>query len=65
MPRIGKGKPLQNVPDMLSFPKGWDYTIKGLACICKDGMDSIGSTLKELEQNGYLTRQRIRFENGR
>ena len=28
-------------------------------------MDSIGSTLKELEQNGYLTRQRIRFENGR
>ena len=50
---------------MLSLPKDWDYTTKGLACICKDGVDSIGSTLKELEQNGYLTRQRIRFENGR
>lgn len=31
----------------------------------KDGVDFIGSTLKELEQNDYLTRQRIRFENGR
>lgn len=50
---------------MLSLPEDWDYTTKGLACICKDGVDSIGSTLKELEQHGYLTRQRIRFENGR
>ena len=50
---------------MLSLPEDWDYTTKGLACICKDGVDSIGSTLKELEQHGYLTRKRIRFENGR
>lgn len=26
---------------MLSLPEGWDYTTKGLACICKDGVDSI------------------------
>ena len=38
---------------MLSLPEDWDYTTKGLACICKDGMDSIGSALKELEQHGY------------
>lgn len=50
---------------MLSLPEDWDYTTKGLACICRDGVDSIGSTLKELEQYGYLTRKRIRFENGR
>ena len=50
---------------MLSLPEDWDYTTKGLACICKDGVDSIGSTLKELEQHGYLTRKRVRFENGR
>ena len=50
---------------ILSLPEDWDYTTKGLACICKDGVDSIGSTLKELEQHGYLTRKRIRFENGR
>ncbi len=50
---------------MLSLPEDWDYTTKGLACICKDGVDSITSALKELENHGYLTRQRIRYGNGR
>lgn len=50
---------------MLSLPEDWDYTTKGLACICKDGVDSITSALKELENHGYLTRARIRYENGR
>lgn len=31
---------------MLSLPEGWDYTTKGLACICKDGVDSICPRLK-------------------
>lgn len=26
---------------MLSLPEDWDYTTKGLAKICKDGVDSI------------------------
>ena len=26
---------------MLSLPENWDYTMKGLARICKDGIDSI------------------------
>ena len=26
---------------MLSLPEDWDYTTKGLAHICKDGVDSI------------------------
>lgn len=50
---------------MLSLPEDWDYTTKGLARICKDGVDSITSALKELENHGYLTRQRTRYENGR
>lgn len=50
---------------MLSLPEDWDYTTKGLACICRDGVDSIASALKELEKHGYLTRQRVRFDNGR
>lgn len=50
---------------MLSLPEDWDYTTKGLAYICKDGVDSIGSVLRELEQHGYLTRRRTRDENGR
>ncbi len=49
---------------MLSLPEDWDYTTKGLAHICKDGVDSISTALKELEQQGYLTRQRIRYGNG-
>ena len=50
---------------MLSLPENWDYTTKGLARICKDGVDSIGAAIKELEKHGYLTRQRIRDSHGR
>ena len=49
---------------MLSLPEEWDYTTKGLARICKDGVDSICSTVKELEEHGYVERQRIRNEKG-
>ena len=50
---------------MLSLPDNWDYTTKGLAHICKDGVDSISSAIKELEKQGYLTRQRLRDAHGR
>lgn len=50
---------------MLSLPENWDYTTRGLARICKDGVDSIGAAIKELEKHGYLTRQRIRDSHGR
>ena len=49
---------------MLSLPDNWDYTTKGLSFICTDGVDSISTALKELERHGYLTRQRLRYENG-
>jgi len=49
---------------MLSLPEDWDYTTKGLAHICKDGVDSICSTVKELEEHGYIIRHRIRNEKG-
>ncbi len=49
---------------MLSLPENWDYTTKGLACICKDGIDSINSGVKELEVNGYVIRKRLRNEKG-
>ena len=45
---------------MLSLPEDWDYTTKGLAKICKDGVDSICSTVNELEEHGYVIRERIR-----
>ena len=37
---------------------------QGLACICKDGIDSIGGGIRELEAHGYLIRARVRNENG-
>ena len=50
---------------MLSLPDNWAYTTRGLAKICKDGVDGITAQLKELEQYGYLVRHRIRDSNGR
>ena len=41
---------------MLSLPEDWNYTTRGLAKICKEGTDSIGSALKELERAGYIYR---------
>ncbi len=49
---------------MLSLPEGWDYTTKGLARICKDGIDSICAGVRELEEHGYVIRERVRNENG-
>lgn len=49
---------------MLSLPEDWDYTTKGLARICRDGIDSICSTVRELEEHGYIIRRRIRNEKG-
>ena len=49
---------------MLSLPENWDYTTKGLATICKDGIDSISSCIRELEKHGYIIRERMRNEKG-
>ena len=49
---------------MLSLPENWDYTMKGLARICKDGIDSISGGIRELEAHGYLIRARVRSANG-
>ena len=49
---------------MLSLPEDWDYTTKGLARICKDGVDSICTTVRELEGTGYIVRKRERRADG-
>lgn len=49
---------------MLSLPEEWDYTTKGLARICKDGVDSICAGVRELENHGYVVRERVRNANG-
>lgn len=49
---------------MLSLPPKWDFSVKGLAKICKDGQDGICLQLDELEAQGYLFRSRVRNEKG-
>ena len=50
---------------MLSLPDEWNYTTRGLAAICMEGVESIGNTLKELENAGYIVRNRLRDDKGR
>ena len=58
-----KSKGLLSV--ILSLPSEWEYTTRGLAAISKEGVDSISTALKELENTGYLTRNKLRDERGR
>ena len=51
---------------MLSLPDNWSFSENGLVAIFpKDGQTSIRSGLKELEQQGYLVRNRTRDDHGR
>ncbi len=49
----------------ISFPDDWDYSVNGLATICKEGRDAIMSILRELEECGYLTREQQRLPSGK
>nr|WP_279325102.1 DUF6017 domain-containing protein [Coprococcus comes] len=50
---------------MLSLPDDWNYTTRGLAKICKEGVDAIGNALRELETAGYIVRNQLRDRQGR
>ena len=50
---------------MLSLPDEWDYSERGLAAICKEGVDAIHSAIKELERAGYIERHQLRDLFGR
>ena len=57
-----KAKGLLSV--MISLPAEWDYTLAGLAYISKEGVSAIRAAIQELEENGYVTRARLRNEAG-
>ena len=50
---------------MLSLPDDWNYTTRGLAKICKEGVDAIGGALRELEGAGPVTSCAISCGTGR
>ena len=49
---------------MLSLPEEWDYTLKGLSKINREGVDAIREAIRELEREGYITRTRVRNKKG-
>lgn len=49
---------------MLSLPPTWEFSEVGLSKLSKDNLTSVKTGLKELEQAGYLQRERIRNEKG-
>ncbi len=49
---------------MLSLPEDWDYSYNGLVAICKEGIDAIRTTIKELQLNYYLEIKKLRNEKG-
>ena len=50
---------------MLSLPESWNYTTRGLAAICKEGVDAIRSAIHELKAAGYIVRRLLRGDDGR
>ncbi len=49
---------------MLSNPDNWDYSLRGLASQNRDGIDSVRSAIKELEERHYLKRVKVRDAKG-
>ncbi len=50
---------------LLSLPDTWNFSEAGLTKIVKDGKDTVKAALKELEECGYLQRERVRDEGGK
>lgn len=49
---------------MLSLPENWDYSLRGLAAINREGIDAIRTGILELERYGYVVRRQTRDEKG-
>ena len=49
---------------MLSLPEDWNYSLKGLCQVNKENETAIRSALKELEDNNYLERKKVRNNKG-
>lgn len=49
---------------LMSLPDGWEFSVLGLAAICKEGKDAIRGGVYELERAGYLRRVKHRNDKG-
>lgn len=48
---------------LLTMPPEWSYSIRGLTACCKESKNTIRGILKELEEAGYLYREKIQEKN--
>ena len=49
---------------MLSLPDDWDYSMNGLVAVSKEQIKSVRSTIKELEDFGYVERIKKHTKKG-
>ena len=45
---------------LLSLPDDWNYSVRGIAAICKDGYESVRTAFLELEKEGYIVVPQIK-----
>lgn len=50
---------------MLSLPPNWKDSVSGLCSICGSGKDAVRSSLREMENAGYLTREQTHDKGGK
>lgn len=50
---------------ILSLPEDWDYTLRGLAAINKESVNTIGNIVNELIGAGYIIREQSRGSSGK
>ncbi len=49
---------------ILSLPDNWSFSVKGITKVCKVGERTVYRYFKELEECGYLRKERIKDERG-
>lgn len=49
---------------IMSFPPSWEFSIKGIVSLTKEGQSAIYSTISELIEQGYCERRYL-YENGK
>ena len=50
---------------VFTLPDDWEYSINGIVKIVKESRDAVMTAFKELEQNGYLKREKQRTSDGK
>lgn len=48
---------------ILALPDSWDFSIKGMVKITKDGEASLRAAINEMKENGYCAMKQVRVDN--